>query len=140
MLDILGVETLLNDPPLADQGDSRDLRELDEVLEADVVTLHVPFATGGDHPTADLLNAGRLMRMKRGACLINTARGGVVDESSLKNAMATRELRGVLDVWRHEPAIDSGLAAAVMLGTPHIAGYSLDAKLRATADGLPGYV
>lgn len=134
MLQSLGVTVLLNDPPLAAQGDPRAFDDLDTLLsQADVVTLHVPFEDTGDHPTVNLLDAERLCQLRPGAVLINTARGGVIDEAALKQVIPERGLRAVLDVWCNEPAIDSALAARVELGTPHIAGYSLAAKLRASA-------
>lgn len=133
LLETLGVVTLLNDPPLADQGDTRDFHDLDTILEADIVTLHVPYTAAGSYPTANLLDADLLQQMKPGSWLVNTSRGGVVNEEALKRAAGEQGLQAVLDVWEHEPVIDTGLVAAARLATPHIAGYSLDAKLRATA-------
>ena len=132
LLETLGVTVLLNDPPLAEQGDTRDFCDLDTILGADIVTLHVPYTAAAPYPTANLIDSDRLQRLQAGTWLINTARGGVIDETALAAAIEAQDLQVVLDVWRHEPAIDSRLAAAVRLATPHIAGYSLDAKLRAT--------
>lgn len=132
MLETLGVRCLLNDPPLAASGDPRDFRTLDEILQADVVTLHVPLTLTGEYPTRHLLGAEHLQRLRPGAAVINTARGGVVDESALNQLLLERHLQAVIDVWENEPYIDSGLLASVAIATPHIAGYSLEAKLRAT--------
>lgn len=132
MLETLGVCCLLNDPPLAASGDPRDFRTLDEILQADVVTLHVPLTLTGEYPTRHLLGAEHLQRLRPGAAVINTARGGVVDESALNRLLLERHLQAVIDVWENEPYIDSGLLASVAIATPHIAGYSLEAKLRAT--------
>lgn len=132
LLEVLGARCLLNDPPLAAAGHAADFRSLGEVLQADVVTLHVPLTHSGDWPTWQLLDAERLGRLRPGTILINTARGGVVDESALKSIQPQRDLDVVLDVWMQEPAIDVELLKQTALATPHIAGYSLDARLRAT--------
>lgn len=132
-LDALGLRVLLNDPPLQQTGSQLPLCSLDEVLDADVITLHVPLETGGDYPTRHLLNRERLHRLRDQVVLINAARGGVVDEQALADFMAGRRRASVvLDVWENEPGIDASLLAGVTLGTPHIAGYSLDAKLAGT--------
>jgi len=133
LLEVLGVTVLLNDPPLAEQGDPRRFHDLDTVLNADVVSLHVPLHAGGRHPTVNLVDRSRLRQLGPGTLLINTARGGVVDEAALKNRIHGQGMHAVIDVWQGEPAIDAELASSVLLGTPHIAGYSLAAKHRASA-------
>lgn len=134
LLERLGITCVPNDPPLEVlTGDPR-LRSLDEALDSDIVTLHVPLTRDGPHPTHHLIDARRLAQVKPGAILINTARGGVVDESALLRALQQgRRMSAVLDCWENEPAIDADLLERVALGTPHIAGHSFDAKLRATA-------
>jgi (S)-sulfolactate dehydrogenase len=105
-------------------------RELDALLaEADVVTLHVPLVAETRH----LINAARLARMKPGAILINTSRGGVVDEAAVAAALRANRLGGAaLDVFEQEP-----LAAGSPLGgcpnlllTPHIAGVTAESNVR----------
>jgi erythronate-4-phosphate dehydrogenase len=74
-----------------------------------------------------------LARLRPGSVFINTARGAVVDNAALLAALqARRDLTAVLDVWEGEPSISLPLLEQVALGTPHIAGYSLDGKLRGT--------
>jgi erythronate-4-phosphate dehydrogenase len=132
-LDALGVRHLLNDPPLAERVGPQGFVPLSIALQADVVSLHVPLTTGGPHPTLGLLDTGAYARMKPGALLINTSRGQVMNESALLNAMiAGADLRLAIDVWDQEPSINAALAARTWIATPHIAGYSLDAKLRGT--------
>jgi len=132
LLQALGIRTLLHDPPLAAQGDPRSFVDLETVLQADVVTLHVPYTDAGNYPTANLIDAARLQQLKPDTVLINTARGGVIDEAALWPAIGERGLRVVLDVWTGEPRINTALLEAVAMGTPHIAGYSRAAKLRAS--------
>jgi (S)-sulfolactate dehydrogenase len=105
-------------------------RDLDTLLaEADVVTLHVPLVPATRH----LIDARRLAAMKRGAVLINTARGGVVDEAAVAAALASGRLGGAaLDVFDAEPLpAGSPLAGAPnLLLTPHVAGLTQEANTR----------
>ena len=92
---------------------------LDEVIKAsDVISLHVPLVDS----TRDLFDAARIAAMKPGAVLINTARGPVVDEAALVQALAERRIWGAgLDVFEEEPKVHPGLLAldnAVLL--PHL--------------------
>jgi len=103
---------------------------LDALLAmADVVSLHVPFT----QTTRHLIDAARLAQMKRGAILINSARGGVVDEAALAAALASGHLGGAaLDVFEREPlAARSPLDGCPNLVlTPHIAGVTVESNVR----------
>ena len=71
--------------------------------------------------------------MQPNACLINTCRGSVVDNTALKAHMEQHEgFESIIDVWEGEPNLDLQLMNRCMLATPHIAGYSLDGKMRGT--------
>ncbi|MCS3902219.1 erythronate-4-phosphate dehydrogenase [Methylohalomonas lacus] len=132
-LQALGVTCLCNDPPLAEQaGTAAGYCDLATALTADVISLHVPLTDEGPHATRHLLTSDRLADLRDGAIVINTARGEVIDERALKAQLHERRLTAAIDVWQNEPAIDIGLAADAAIATPHIAGYSLDAKLRAS--------
>lgn len=100
---------------------------VDEVMkEADIVSVHVPLLDATKH----LINAERLGMMKKGAYLINTSRGPVVDEAALVEALKTGPIRAAgLDVFEDEPALKPGLAELdnVVL-TPHIASGSEETR------------
>jgi (S)-sulfolactate dehydrogenase len=102
------------------------------MAEADVVTLHVPLTAA----TRNLIDASRLATMKRDAILINTARGGVVDEAALATALRSGMLGGAaLDVFDHEPlGLGSPLAGCPrLLLTPHIAGVTRESNARVSS-------
>jgi erythronate-4-phosphate dehydrogenase len=132
-LEALGVRCLLCDPPLADQGET-GLSTLDELIaQADVITCHVPLIREGEHPTFHLFDQSRLQGLRAGAWLINSSRGPVIDNRALAAVLAERpDLQVALDVWELEPDADPVLARLCALVTPHVAGYSLDGKLRGT--------
>ncbi len=131
-LEILGLRCLLNDPPLARQQASSLFVSLDEVLDADIITIHVPLIKEGLDPTYHLITETELKKVKDEAVLINTARGGVVDEFALLNKIKESSIKTVIDVWEGEPNINQELLQTANITTSHIAGYSTDGKLRAT--------
>jgi len=108
-------------------------RTLDQLLaESDVVSLHVPLTP----ETRGLLSSARLALMKRDAMLINTARGGLVDEAALAAMLRAGRLGGAaLDVFEKEPLpAGTPLAGAPrLLCTPHIAGVTVEANERVSA-------
>jgi len=132
-LSALGMNCRVNDPPLQAGGGHDDFVSLNEVLQADIVTVHVPLTKNAPHPTFHLVNEAFLDSLKPAAIFINTSRGAVADNRALDALLVRRnELSVVLDVWEDEPAISASLLQQVDLGTPHIAGYSYDGKLRGT--------
>ncbi len=129
----LGMNVLQNDPPLARAtGDPRFV-PLDDLMEADFITIHVPYTKDGSDPTHHLFDEKRLSMLREGLVLINSSRGAVVDNQAL-NAALSRGAPGeaVLDVWEKEPNIEITLLARCLIGTQHIAGYSIDGKVNAT--------
>ncbi|TMA28398.1 MAG: D-glycerate dehydrogenase [Deltaproteobacteria bacterium] len=99
----------------------------EELLEeSDVLSIHVPLSTQTRHA----FGPAELLRMKRGALLINTARGPIVDEAALVAALAARHLGGAgLDVFENEPAVHPGLAGrddVVLL--PHLGSATQEAR------------
>jgi D-3-phosphoglycerate dehydrogenase len=105
--------------------------------ESDVVTLHVPL----DRSTRGLIGGRELATMKRSAFLVNTARGGIVDEAALRGALESGGLAGAaFDVFGVEPPVDRGLLALPnFIATPHVGGGTQEAVLamgRAAIRGL----
>jgi D-3-phosphoglycerate dehydrogenase len=103
---------------------------LDEVFEhSDFVSLHVPRTP----QTAGMVDAGALEKMKPTAYLINAARGGIVDETALYNALKEGAIAGAaLDVFEEEPTTDSPLfALSNVVVTPHLGASTTEAQDRA---------
>jgi D-3-phosphoglycerate dehydrogenase len=110
-------------------GCERAARLEDLLGTADIVSLHVPLTDA----TRNLIDAERMARMKRGAYLINTARGGLVDHDALLQALESGQIRGAgLDVFPVEPPDPSDplLQRADVIVTPHIAGATQASKDR----------
>lgn len=134
LLETMGADCVVNDPPLLEQtGDTRRFRDLEELMCADIISLHVPLQDEGPCATRNMVNRALLGKLRPDVVLINTSRGGVVDEKALVGFLhANPQARAVLDVWNDEPVIDTELLRRAVIGTPHIAGYSLEGKLRAS--------
>ncbi|MGE5542908.1 MAG: phosphoglycerate dehydrogenase [Bacillota bacterium] len=99
---------------------------LDALLaKADIITVHVPLVP----ETKNLIGRREFGLMKPGAILVNTSRGGIIDEHALAGALSAGTIRAAaLDVFEHEPPWDSPVFNAPnMVLTPHIAGYSVEA-------------
>ena len=111
---------------------SPDRRELDDLLrESDVVTIHVPLTD----ETKGLLDGRRLGLLRDGACLVNTARGAIVDEDALVAELASGRLSAGLDVFAHEPNVPEALLGLpnVVL-SPHVGSATRATREAATAE------
>lgn len=135
---LLGMRVLACDPQIAAdspvwQGEAALRLDLNELLgQADVVSLHIPLVPG----TRGLIGAAQLALMKSDAVLINTARGGTVDEAALAAALKAGRLGGAaLDVFADEPlAPGSPLSDCPnLILTPHIAGVTREANQRVSS-------
>lgn len=101
----------------------------DLLASSDVVSLHLPLTPA----TRGLINASRLSLMRDGSVLVNAARGGIVDEAALADALRQGKLHGAaLDVFDTEPLPAGTVLADVpnLLLTPHIAGVTADSEFR----------
>ncbi|MEQ6916664.1 4-phosphoerythronate dehydrogenase PdxB [Halomonas aquatica] len=143
-LTAMGIECLACDPPRVEAESIEEERtgpeglagfhDLDTLIdECDVLCLHTPLVSEGPHATHHLLDARRIAALAPGMVLLNAGRGDCVDGRALRQRLAGQgDITAVLDVWEHEPAIDAALADLAGIATPHVAGYSLDGKLRGT--------
>jgi erythronate-4-phosphate dehydrogenase len=136
----LGWEVKVCDPlrQAAEGGDYVSLEEI--IATCDAISLHTPLSKLGEHPTWHLLGREQLQQLLPGAWLVNAARGPVIDNAALREVLLQRDdLQAVLDVWEKEPAVDLELADLCVIGSPHIAGYSLDGRRRGTAQIYQAY-
>ncbi len=132
-LKVLGVSCRCYDPFL-NLDQNADLTTLEEVLQCDIISMHTPLTTTGPHPSKHLISLPELRQLKAGAVLLNCGRGAVLDNQALLTVLNERDdLSVVLDVWEPEPNISLALFDKVKIGTPHIAGYSYDGKIKGTA-------
>ena len=125
-----GYRVLLSDPPL---GIGAPLKEI--VPQCDVLTFHTPLTYDGEHPTYHLCNADILRLCKPNALIINAARGGIIDEQALLPCLITsspHRLIASIDCWENEPLLNQALLEKVDLASFHIAGYSIEGKMRAS--------
>lgn len=119
-----GCRILFNDPAVSVCGWAAAAALDDLLVVADVVSLHVSG-------TARLLGATELARCKRGAVIVNTARGGLVDEQALAEALAVGTLGGAaLDVFAQEPYAGPLSTFENVVMTPHIGSYAVEARVR----------
>jgi erythronate-4-phosphate dehydrogenase len=133
-LSALGIQYKICDPLLAaDTNDTREFVSLEEVLECDVISLHVPKVIDGEYPTYHLLDETRLRNLKDEQILISACRGEVIDNHALLTLKKSGHgLKLVLDVWEGEPDVLTPLIDYTEIATAHIAGYSLEGKARGT--------
>jgi len=128
----LGMHILKNDPPLERAEKGNDFVSLDDALQADIISFHVPLTIDGRDRTYHLLNSQNLKRLKDNSILINTSRGEVIDNRALLEITRAKNLKLILDVWENEPEINKELLKNSEIGTAHIAGYSYEGKLNGT--------
>jgi (S)-sulfolactate dehydrogenase len=134
----LGVRVIAHDPMIADtaplwQRSSVESMPLTTLLaQSDIVSLHVPLT----ELTRHLIDQMALARMKPGALLINSARGGIVDEVALAAALRSGHLGGAaIDVFEQEPLAGATVLTGVpnLILSPHIAGVTLESNVRVSA-------
>lgn len=133
----LDMTVVAHDPLLSDDFDWGRTKpiSLDElVVTSDAVSIHVPLLTS----TKRLFDRRRIAQMKDGAFLVNTARGGIVDEAAVADALSAGELGGAaLDVFANEPPTSDDLArfrgVPNLILTPHIAGVTRESNVRVSS-------
>ena len=139
-IEVMGCRVLLNDPPRAEKEADFAVRhsELSTLLnECDIITIHTPLVTTGNHPTLHLADERFFALLHKRPVLINAGRGEVVCTEALLNAIDKAQVRAaIIDTWENEPHINLELLSKVYIGTPHIAGYSADGKANGTRMSL----
>ncbi len=128
-----GMKILVNQIPITPETYLEEVELVDLVpllQKSDFVSLHVPLK----EETENMISTEQLALMKPSAYLINTARGGVIDEPALLNALDQDEIAGVaLDVFTQEPGFNQALIHHErVIATPHIGASTDDAQLAAT--------
>ncbi|WP_372860653.1 4-phosphoerythronate dehydrogenase [Psychrobacter sp.] len=135
----LGWQVLGYDPLLP--ASNTNNASLEQVLsQSDAVSLHVPLTdkkdttnpSGSDYPTKHLIDATTLAVMPAHTLLINSARGPVINARDLEADIERTDRQVVLDVFEFEPEISVCLLSKLAIATPHIAGYTVEGKLRGT--------
>ncbi len=129
----LGLRCHIYDPPRQREYQDMEYADWAAICQCDVVTAHVPLTDSGDYPTLRMFDENFFRQVKPDALFINTSRGQAVDETALLKVLGEHKAcHLVLDVWCNEPAINRQLLQQTLIGTPHIAGYAYDGKLRGT--------
>jgi len=135
----LGWQVIGYDPLLP--ASNMNNASLEQVLsQSDAVSLHVPLTdkkdgthpSGSDYPTKHLIDANTLAMMPAHTLLINSARGPVINACDLEADIERTDRQVVLDVFEFEPEISERLLSKLAIATPHIAGYTVEGKLRGT--------
>ena len=127
-----GLHVLRCDPP---KEEPSTLEEISE--KADIITFHTPLTYDGDCPTYHIANSRFFDALKHKPVIINSSRGGVVDEQALLRAFSEGVVSDfIIDTWEGEPHINPDLLSKAVIATPHIAGYSADGKANATRMSL----
>ena len=130
----LGMRVVINDPPLVKSAGLCGFVSLDGLLrEADIITLHVPLTFTGEDRTFYIADEKFFSKVNNGSFFFNSSRGEVCSTEALKSALQKGSIKdAVCDVWENEPIIDKSLLNKIAIGTPHIAGYSMDGKAKGT--------
>lgn len=133
---IIGIDTMICDPILEEKGVNKGIcfSSLEELYkQCDVISLHVPLTKDGKYPTYHIINKKLLSSSNKKPIIINACRGGVVNSIDLIDAYNNNIVSYVItDCWENEPNINKEHLNISFIATPHIAGFSADAKRKAT--------
>lgn len=130
----LGMSVLLCDPPRSRAEGPDAFVSLDEIARrCDIITFHTPLIADGADRTVHLADDAFFNSLLRAPIIVNAARGPVVDTAALIEALDCGVVsHAIIDCWEGEPRISLDLLDRAAVATPHIAGYSLNGKMRAT--------
>lgn len=137
----LGYRLMLCDPPRARKEGADQFSTLDEIArEADIITFHTPLTHSGPDATYHLAGERFFESLERRPLVMNAARGAVMDtQAAIRAIEQGRVSATAIDTWEGEPSINPRLLHLADIATPHIAGYSLMGKVRATAMALNAF-
>lgn len=119
------------DPPRAIRDDQFLSSDLEQLYQSDLLCIHAELHDNPPYPSNNLIDQHFIDQLKPGCIIINTARGGIVNEEVLLNS--SKPLIYCTDVYLNEPNINKQIINRATICTPHIAGHSLEAKFRAVA-------
>ncbi|GAB1429220.1 4-phosphoerythronate dehydrogenase PdxB [Ignavibacteria bacterium] len=130
----LQMEVWINDPPLQNAGFEfpQDFRyvELDELCSnSHIISNHIPLISDGLYPTVNLFDEAVIDLLPQGNLFIHASRGGIVDEDAFVSRISSKKIDAVFDVFLNEPKVRQDIVLPSLLATPHIAGYSYEAKI-----------
>jgi len=130
-MSILGYDPFLDDSTIAQRG-AEPVVLNDLYARSDFISMHIPLTPD----TRSMINGQTIGLMKRGVYLICAARGGVIDETALLNALESGQIAGAaLDVFANEPpGLTSLVAHPSVVATPHIGAQTAEAQVRAAVD------
>lgn len=134
----LGMRVLLCDPPRqhAEEGD-KWVSLADIAAEADIITFHTPLIYKGHDATYHMADESFFNSLRRAPIIINSARGPIVDNAVWAEALEAGQCgKAIVDCWENEPQLNSRLLQRATIATPHIAGYSIEGKRRASQMAL----
>lgn len=131
-LNSFGIHTLLYDPYVSKIDPNKNWKSFETLVsESDILTFHTSLTYTGNHSTWHMVNKDVLDALPTNAVLVNTARGEVIDNTALlKVLQCGKKINIILDVWESEPYLLFPLLDYVDIGTAHIAGFTLESKIR----------
>lgn len=125
---LLNFDITLCDPLRAQEEADFVSTPFNELSDLDLISLHVPLVKSGQHPTYHFIDKDFLQRQKPGCILLNASRGSVINSADL--LQYGTHMHWCFDVWEREPKIDKNVLQQSLIATPHIAGYSVQSKIR----------
>jgi D-3-phosphoglycerate dehydrogenase len=133
LLGSFGTELIGYDPCIREHQ-FISLEPLEQLLaKADIISLHLPYAKDLHH----LFNREMIGKMKRGAVIINTSRGGLIDEGALHDALVSCHLSGAgIDTFETEPYTGALVSLPNVVLTPHIGSYAKEARIKMERDAV----
>lgn len=132
LLSCFSIPCVLYDPPRAERDPDFSSSYFAELKECNMITFHTPLTESGQYPTRHLFNESWLNNINY-QLLINSSRGGVIDEKIALRMLEENKLKQlIIDTWEDEPAFNPAVVETARFATPHIAGYSIQSKRRAS--------